>query len=59
MAWLTTPKAAEKAQVSYSTMLFWLTRDPDLGRKIAGRWRVDSERLREIIDGVTTPFRSR
>lgn len=56
MNWLKTTDAARAAQVSHSTLLYWLGNDPSLGKKVAGRWRVDPERLSRIIEGHHSPL---
>lgn len=58
MAWINTTAAAREAQVSPSTIWHWLNRHPNLGRKIAGRWRIDPDCLSRIIDGTETPLDS-
>ncbi len=54
--WLPTTVAAQEAQVSDRTILNWLRRDPSLGRRVGGRWRVDADRLQRIIDGTSSPL---
>jgi hypothetical protein len=58
-SWIKTTDAAREADVSHSTILFWLGKDPSLGRKVGGRWRIDGERLSRIIEGTHTSERSR
>lgn len=59
MTWLKTTDAAREAGVSHSTILFWIGKDPSLGRKVGGRWRIDGERLSRILEGVAPLNRSR
>ena len=57
--WVPTTTAAHEAQVSHSTVLNWVRRDPTLARKIGGRWRVDADRLQRILDGTAPLNRGR
>ena len=57
--WLSVPAAAQQAQISDSTFLNWVRRDPTLARKIGGRWRVDADRLQRILDGTAPLNRGR
>ena len=57
--WVPTMTAAHEAQVSHSTVLNWVRRDPTLARKIGGRWRVDADRLQRILDGTAPLNRGR
>lgn len=57
--WVTPQNAAREAQVHERTILNWISRDPSLGRKIGGRWRVDPDRLQRIIEGSAPLSRGR
>jgi len=57
--WVPTTVAAREAQVNERTILNWVRRDPTLGRKIGGRWRVDPDRLQRILEGSAPLTRSR
>jgi len=50
--YLTTTAAAEEADVVPQTIHQWLQRYPGLGRKVGGRWRLDPDQLRRILDGL-------
>lgn len=57
--WVPVSVAASEAQVHQRTVLNWLARDPSLGRKIGGRWRVDPDRLQRILEGTAPLTRGR
>lgn len=57
--WVPTTTAAQDAEVNERTILNWVRRDPTLGRKIGGRWRVDPDRLQRILDGTAPLNRGR
>lgn len=57
--WVPVSVAADEAQVHPRTVLNWLGRDPSLGRKIGGRWRVDPDRLQRILEGTAPLSRGR
>ena len=57
--WVPTTVAAQEAEVTDRTIRTWLRRDPSLGRRIGGRWRVDADRLQPILDGSAPLNRGR
>jgi hypothetical protein len=48
--WISVPIAAEKAEVTPSTIIAWCQRY-GIGRKVGGRWRVDREALAALLSG--------
>ncbi len=52
-SWITVPGAAELAGVSNETIYNWIE-DFGIGKKIAGRWRVEKEKLDKILAGEVT-----
>lgn len=49
-SWLPVPIAAEKAEVTPSTIVAWCQRY-GIGRKVGGRWRVDRDALAALLSG--------
>ena len=48
--WLTTAEAARRAEVHPCNLPAWCERY-GLGRKVAGRWRVDPDKLAALLAG--------
>lgn len=48
--WVSVPIAAEKAEVTPSTIVAWCRRY-GIGRKIGGRYRVDCDALAALLAG--------
>lgn len=44
-------QAAKLAGVTRQTMSNWCNKIPNLGVKVVGRWRVNSERLEALLSG--------
>lgn len=57
--WVPVPVAAREAEVTHRTVLNWIRRDPTLGHKVGGRWRVDPDRLQRILEGSSPLNRGR
>lgn len=50
ISWISVPAAAEKAEVTSSTIQAWCQRY-GIGRKVGGRWRVDPDGLAKVLAG--------
>ena len=49
--YLSATEAASHAGVVLSTVVNWTARYPDLGVKVAGRWRINPTQLQRILEG--------
>lgn len=49
--YMTASAAARQAGVVQTTITNWTSRYPDLGKKVAGRWRINPAQLERILDG--------
>lgn len=49
---LSPPEAARLADVSNCTIMYWCRKQPKLGQKVGGRWRVNPEMLARVMSGV-------
>ncbi len=50
--WISVPVAAQRAEVTPSTILAWCRRY-GIGRKVGGRYRVDCDALAAFLAGET------
>ena len=51
-SWISVPVAAQKAEVTSSTIILWCQRY-GIGRKVAGRYRIDPDALARLLTGDT------
>ncbi len=49
-SWISVPVAAQKAEVTSSTIILWVQRY-GIGRKVAGRYRIDPDALAKLLAG--------
>ena len=49
-SWISVPVAAQKAEVTSSTIILWCQRY-GIGRKVAGRYRIDPDALAKLLAG--------
>jgi hypothetical protein len=52
---LSPPQAARRAGVTRPTVVAWCRRYAGLGRRVAGRWRVDPAVLDRLLAGEELP----
>lgn len=51
MPYLKPREAADEAEVTTVTIRAWCRRY-GIGRRVGGRWRIDPERFRQVLDGA-------
>ena len=49
--WISTPTAAERAQVATASIIRWASDGLLSGRKVVGRWRIDPQDLERLLTG--------
>ncbi len=50
MSWISVPVAAQRAEVTSSTIILWCHRY-GIGRKVGGRYRIDPDALAKLLTG--------